>query len=88
MFDPLLHGGSAKPQISNVFSFCSSLEPMSLSLSLAVASYKPFRISQERRPADSARGTAEVEEEEVRDAVNNNSQYNPVPDRCLRIEAR
>lgn len=40
MFDLLLHGGSAKPQISNVFCFYSSLEPVSLSLSLAVASFQ------------------------------------------------
>lgn len=38
MFDLLLHGGSAKPQISNVFCFYSSLEPVSLSL--AVASFQ------------------------------------------------
>lgn len=53
---------------------------------LTLASHKP-PFSQERRPADSARGTVEVEEEEVGDAINNNSQYNPVPDRCLWIEA-
>lgn len=42
---------------------------------------------KERRPADRARGTVELGEEEEGDAINNNSGYNPVPDRCLWIKS-
>lgn len=56
-------------------------------LILAGASKSPGS-HKKRRPAVSTRGTVEVLEEEVGDAINNNSNRNPVPNRCLWIEAR